>query len=182
MFVLPVFFLFTYTICKPGCLNLQSELYELFKEQHLKVKLCIRRFELLTPTCIHRLKERNTFCCVKHEQAELYRKAFNNMRTKMHVNCTCSCNVCAADSHGGICQAPSQTFPSVSTLWRAIVCEKVDGEEWHRLDCVKGDLSVVAKKKFSYAHKKKTLLEPKLLIGKCTNMSMRQPKKELLEE
>jgi hypothetical protein len=65
-------------------------------------------------------------------------KGFSTMRIErkgIHVNCTCSCDICGPESD---CSAHLHTFKGITSLWQSIVCPKGLLDENHKLDCLHG--------------------------------------------
>jgi hypothetical protein len=69
---------------------------------------------------------------------EEFCKGFNTMtieRKGVHVNYTCSCDICGPESD---CNAHLHTFEGITLLWQSIVYPKGLLDENHKLDCLHG--------------------------------------------
>jgi hypothetical protein len=90
-------------------------------------------FEWLKPWFVWRLKEWNN-CCKYHIEMEELHKGFNTMKIKgkgVHVNCTCSCDICGPKSDYSVLL---HIFEGVTSLWQSIVCPKGLLDENYKLD------------------------------------------------
>jgi hypothetical protein len=71
----------------------------------------------------------------------------NNMRSKngsTHANCNCRCEgvCCPIGVEVGECCAYQLSFLQLTTLSNSILCPKLEGDDWHKCDCLMGECNL----------------------------------------
>ena len=103
----------------------QTQLFEMFKNAHLELRLGQRSFEKCKPWYVRINTIRNTCCCRYHIEFDLYYHTFAHIRRVLHPNHVQEC---------------SSTTPPMSSrdFIHSIMCPRQDGQTHYLKQCVEG--------------------------------------------
>ena len=169
------------------------QLFTRFLEAHPECSIQHWAFISLRPFFVIKCKERNVCCCRYHIQVLFLLEALNAFRdprkgTHVLFICNCTCLVCDKSGEGH-CNVGKSQYSGVTALWEAVLCPKLEDEEFHQPKCLMGTCSRCGVRLFAVCPRERVVDATRTIqwkqfqyevVGRSTDGQPKKPIKEVL--